>query len=189
MSRIRLSTAALAALLALPTATAAAWSDGELRSWLRASSATERRYAMPHGLLRAMALVESGRGGIPWAWTLNVDGRARYYKSRAEAVRALLAAPRHKTDVGLMQVNLGWHGRRFARPADALDPRRNLEAAAAFLAELHAEHGTWTTAVGRYHGGGSERRRRYVCRVYEALRAIHRRPASPAARTLCGAPS
>ena len=179
-----------AAIIAAATSIAspaAAWPEEELKAWLAATIAAEKRYVMPRGLLRAVALVESGRHGVPWPWTLNIDGRPYYYETHAHAVRDLKRAPQARTDVGLMQVNLGWHGQRFARPAEALDPRRNLAAAAAFLAELHAAHGTWTAAVGRYHGGGPARRGRYICRVYDALRAVHRRKSSPEARALCGA--
>ena len=174
----------LAAALLVTAAAAPAWTDDDLRGWLKASAAEERRRAMPAGLLRAIALVESGRGGRPHPWTLNVRGRALYFPSRAAAAAALSRAP-ERTDVGMMQINLRWHGARFASPAEALDPARNLEAAADFLAELKTEHGTWTAAVERYHSSRPGRRRAYVCKVYATLAALHRRQATAAARAYC----
>ena len=129
---------------------------------------------VPSVVLFAVALQESGtrlQGRlIPWPWTLNVAGTARRYRTRAAACRALRAAlpivgDTH-VDVGLAQVNLGYQRQRFADPCEALDPYRNLGAAAAILREQHVTGEDWLVAVGRYHrpagGAMAARYRRQV---------------------------
>src|SRR5690606_25598913 len=93
---------------------------------------------VPSPVLFAVALQESGarlRGRLsPWPWTLNVAGRAERYATRAEACagirRALARTPANRVDVGLGQVNLGYHAHRYEHPCDLLDPYRNLAIAA-----------------------------------------------------------
>ncbi|CAK1327463.1 lytic transglycosylase catalytic [Burkholderia pseudomallei] len=120
---------------------------------------------IPSVVLFAVALQESGmriRGRlIPWPWTLNVVGTAYRFRTRGAACIALHAALSRvgatRIDVGLAQINLGYQGRRFDRPCDALDPYRNLAVAAVILREQHALGDDWLVAVGRYHhpAGGS----------------------------------
>lgn len=114
---------------------------------------------VPSVVLFAVALHESGtrlQGRlIPWPWTLNIAGTAWRYRTRAEACRALrVALPivgATHVDVGLAQINLGFQHERFADPCDALDPYRNLDAAASILHEQHIAGEDWLVAVGRYH--------------------------------------
>lgn len=49
-----------------------------------------------------------------------------------------------------------------------------------FLAELRAEHGTWSKAVDRHHSSKPARRRDYVCKVYITLATLQRRKLSTA---------
>lgn len=114
---------------------------------------------VPSVVLFAVALQESGthlQGRlIPWPWTLNVAGNAYRYRTRAAACRALrVALPvvgATHVDVGLAQINLGYQHQRFTDPCDALDPYRNLDAAAVILREQHDVGQDWLIAVGRYH--------------------------------------
>lgn len=114
---------------------------------------------VPSVVLFAVALQESGthlQGRlVPWPWTLNIAGAAWHYRTRAEACRALRAAlpivGAAHVDVGLAQINLGYQRQRFADPCDALDPYRNLDAAATILREQHVAGDDWLIAVGRYH--------------------------------------
>lgn len=114
---------------------------------------------IPAVVLFAVALQESGmnrRGRlIPWPWTLNVAGRPYRFQTRRHACAALKAAldswPRTRIDVGLGQVNVGYHGHRVQEPCDLLDPYRNLAICAAILREHHLEGDDWLVAVGRYH--------------------------------------
>lgn len=114
---------------------------------------------IPATVLFAVALQESGinRGGrlIPWPWTLNVAGQAYRFQTRRQACAALTFAlgqwPRTRIDVGLGQINVGYHGNRVEQPCDLLDPYRNLALCASLLREHHREGDDWLVAVGRYH--------------------------------------
>jgi len=114
---------------------------------------------VPPAVLYALALTESGvrlkQGLRPWPWTLNIAGKGYYFRNRQAACVALVQAiARHgakRVDVGLGQINLGWHAGLFGRPCDALQPQRNLRHAARLL-RAHFEHsGDWRVAAARYH--------------------------------------
>ncbi|CAM8846117.1 Transglycosylase SLT domain-containing protein [Burkholderia pseudomallei] len=141
---------------------------------------------VPSVVLFAVALQESGtrlHGRlIPWPWTLNVAGHAYRYRTRASACRALrVALPivgATHVDVGLAQINLGYQRERFTDPCEALDPYRNLDAAATILREQHATGDDWFVAVGRYHrpAGGAiaaRYRRQVAVRLAHVLNATH----------------
>lgn len=128
--------------------------------------AAEKNITRP--LLYAVALAESGRDGRPWPWTLNVSGRSYYYESREKAHYALvgfLKQGHRSIDVGYMQVNLAYNGRRFADTWQALDPYQNVLVAADILRENFAEAGDIRQAVGRYHSRTPWRSRQYYHRV------------------------
>jgi soluble lytic murein transglycosylase-like protein len=119
--------------------------------------------ARPRGLdpylLYAVALVESARvsGGWarPWPWALNQAGRTSYPATSGAALarmRDSLAAGRQVIDVGLMQVNVHWHGRRVESLDALLDPVTNVLLGADILAEAIASApGDLALGVGRYH--------------------------------------
>jgi len=110
-------------------------------------------------LLYAVALTESARvsheTAAPWPWALNRNGRAIYPEGPEAAVahvRSAFASGNPMIDVGLMQVNLRWHGRRVNRPEDLIDPVTNLRVGAEILAEAIASApGDLALGVGRYH--------------------------------------
>ena len=92
-------------------------------------------YALDPTLLYAIGLMESGRprdGGLaPWPWTLYLPGQGGVFlTSRAQALSTLRANLGTAVDIGLMQVNLRWHGHRGgpargaarARPASRSRP-------------------------------------------------------------------
>lgn len=114
---------------------------------------------IPSVVLFAIALQESGirvRGRLlPWPWTLNIAGTPYRFATRQAACHALLQAlarqEAKRVDVGLGQTNLGYHGKRFASPCEALDPYRNLAVTAALLQEHYVATGDWVSAAGRYH--------------------------------------
>lgn len=136
---------------------------------------------VPSPVLYAVALQESGarlRGRlVPWPWTLNVAGRAERYATRAEACtairRALARAPTHRVDIGLGQVNLGYHAHRYDQPCDLLDPYRNLAVAAEILKEQHTAGEDWLVAIGHYHRpAGGEPAARYRRSVHQHLARV-----------------
>jgi hypothetical protein len=92
---------------------------------------------------------------IPWPWTLNVAGRPLRYANRRQACKALLYAltqlPPTRVDVGLGQINVGFHGHRVGHPCALLDPYQNLALAALILREQYTETEDWLIAIGHYH--------------------------------------
>jgi len=135
---------------------------------------------VPPELLWAVARVESGTSlngrHLPWPWTLNIAGRGYRYASQQQACHALLAAVRHtspkRIDVGLGQINIGWHQEYFTSPCDALHPSKNLSLAARLLRQRYDEHpGSWLDAAAHYHrpagGAPAARYRQQVSRLLQ----------------------
>ena len=125
-----------------------------------------QRAGVPSEVLYAVALTESGlrmnKGNrkkqiqlIPWPWTLNIAGQGRFFKTRSDACKTLMetlkTVPAKRVDVGLGQINYGYHAERIAAPCDLLDPYLNLSIAAEILREQHREGEDWLVAIGRYH--------------------------------------
>ena len=164
--------------------------------------AAERRYAIPTGLLLAIAVVETGRPDAhsgprhAWPWTVNAGGQGLFFPDRTAAVAWVLAAQKAGTasiDIGCLQVNLAAHPTAFRSVADGFDPALNADFAARFLLSLFGETGDWQTAVGKYHSrtlalaravprpGGAAIRP--VGPVGAIVRAVGGRAAGPAAAT------
>ncbi|MFN3622628.1 MAG: lytic transglycosylase domain-containing protein [Hyphomicrobium sp.] len=125
---------------------------------------------VPLGMLYAIGLSESGRGGQLQPYALNIDGRAAYDLSKPEAMRAFRKAQLGGAkfiDIGCMQINHRYHSERFETLEDMFDPAKNVAYAARFLSELKEREGTWTKAIARYHAGPSNTpaQKAYVCRV------------------------
>lgn len=115
---------------------------------------------LPLRLLGAISLVESGRvdpvTGIAraWPWTINAEGRGRFFATKRDAMAAVAALQAHgvqSIDVGCMQVNLAYHPHAFASLAEAFDPRDNALYAARFLGLLYAGTRDWPHAIAAYH--------------------------------------
>jgi hypothetical protein len=141
-----------------------------------------RRHGLDPLLLFAVALQESQRTrdkgfAPPWPWVTRSPEGPRFYSSREAAVadleRLMDKYRPLSIDVGLMQVNLRWHGHRLS-PAELLDGRRNLEVAAGILAEaLRSAPGDPVLGVGRYHQWRDEGvARRYGRRVLALLQRL-----------------
>jgi hypothetical protein len=126
----------------------------------------ERQYGIPPYLLHAISLTESGRGGRPNPYAMNLGGRA--YSAPDVATMVSVASANwgsRNVDVGCMQISLNHHASRFYDWRTLLNPQYNVEYAAYYLAELHHELGTWTRAVGAYHSRTPWRGANYVCLV------------------------
>jgi len=128
------------------------------------------RYGVPVGILYAVGLTETGRKGSLQPNALNIEGKAVFPSSSAQAIATFETARRNGAkliDLGCMQINHHYHGEHFRNVAEMLDPSRNVDYAARFLAQLHARHMTWSMAVARYHAGPNNdpAQKRYVCRV------------------------
>ena len=129
-------------------------------------------YAVPAGILFAIALTESGRKAadgrvLPYPWAMNVNGKALYFADRAEADSRLvqLLGEGKQPDIGLMQVNWRYHRRKLGDVSQAFDPWLNLRAGATVLRDAYQATGDWWEAVGRYHSATPERAKVYRARV------------------------
>ena len=125
---------------------------------------------VPLGMLYAIGLSETGRGGSLRPYALNIDGRASYEMSKTEALRTFREAQQRGAkfiDIGCMQINHRYHAERFGTLEDMFDPAQNVAYAARFLSELKEREGTWTKAIARYHAGPGNlaAQKTYVCRV------------------------
>ena len=132
------------------------------------------KYGVPEGILYSVGLAETGKKGSLQPWALNIEGKAVFATSPNDALAIFEQARRRGAvliDLGCMQINHHFHGEAFASPGQMLEPARNVEYAAKFLAELHARHETWTMAVARYHAGPNNdpAQKQYVCRVIANL--------------------
>lgn len=174
---------------ALPRLLAAALTAGLLSSALQveANASTNAceteilraadRYGIPAGILYAVGLTETGKKGSLQPNALNIEGKAVFPRSRSEALAAFAAAQQQGKkliDLGCMQVNHHYHAEHFRSVNDMLDPHKNVDYAARFLASLHARHTTWSMAVARYHAGPNNdpAQKVYVCRVIANMVAV-----------------
>lgn len=140
-----------------------------------AAAKAAKRSGVPIDIMLAITRVETGRGAPelnPWPWTINADGTGAWYDTEEEAVAAANAHLNDGTasfDVGCFQLNVRWHGSKFADLADMFDPVRNADYAASFLTELHNESGDWSEAVSAYHSRTASRAEAYLERIKAVL--------------------
>ncbi len=142
-----------------------------------AAQKVERARDMPHALLQAISLVETGRRGpegrhTAWPWTINAEGKGMRFATKQDAiwaVRRLMADGVRSIDVGCMQINLRFHPRAFTSLDEAFDPAANMAYAASFLQNLKDRHGNWRAASARYHSYNPALREKYSARVDKIL--------------------
>lgn len=111
-------------------------------------------------LIYSVALAESAKANSnrdlgPHPWTLRAD-KAFYSSSKEDAEKTLsqLLKQTKSVDVGLMQVNVRWHGHKVSKPSDLLDPSINMKVGATFLAEMiNSTPDDLELAIGKYHVG------------------------------------
>lgn len=169
-----------------PAPTNAETSAPDHRLCLKASRRIERAHRIPAGLLGAIGRVESGRWvksaqvGVAWPWTVYAEGRGRYLPSRQAAKREVVALHARgvtNIDVGCMQINLAWHGDKFADLDEVLDPAANTAYAGRFLAALKTETRTWSRAISRYHSRTPRFAKPYAANVQAMWRKVKREAA------------
>jgi soluble lytic murein transglycosylase-like protein len=129
------------------------------------------REHIPLELLIAVAGAESGYH--PWA--LNIRGHENYCRSKAEAERLLAAE--NDVDIGLMQINWPFWGRRLGvTKQELLEPRTNLIMGARILGDMLRRGGNIWRRISDYHSGSTQRRDRYNQLVYsQYLHYLNRR--------------
>lgn len=145
--------------------------------------AAERYYALPPGLLSAVASVESGQ----YPWTLNLNGQpvlTSDFASAAKLLRTADGVPRRDVAVGCLQIHMRYHLDHFPAPEWALLPDYNVWYGAAYLRELKDRYGDWGRAVAHYNGSDPAAQKLYVSRVVRKLTVTRTRsdPAEEAAR-------
>ncbi|MCP5408943.1 MAG: lytic transglycosylase domain-containing protein [Chromatiaceae bacterium] len=155
------------------------WSSGSVPAGYRSIAAEQ---GVPHSLLYAVALAESGKqiesakAFRPWPWTLNLAGQGYFYETRSAAWQALTAwlrEGRRSIDIGLMQVNWRYHRERLGTTWQALDPYHNLRVGAAILKQCYQTRRDWWSSVGCYHApADAGRAARYRQRVVSHWRRI-----------------
>lgn len=119
----------------------------------------ERRYKIPNGLLKAIALKESSRKTAEgkneaWPWTICANGRGYFLKNKKEAIEKVISLKKrgiNLIDVGCMQVNLFYHPNAFRNLEEAFTPQKNIDYAARLLKKLKEQTGSWKSAVCYYH--------------------------------------
>lgn len=130
--------------------------------------------------LRETKRIRSASEVSPWPWAIRTPAGGEWYDSRAEAATALEAAlekwPLRRIDVGIGQINLGWHAERYDAPAELLYTQRNLEIGAAILADALSSTDDPALGVGRYHTwSDADRAREYgdsVLRITKRLQEL-----------------
>lgn len=128
-------------------------------------------------ILAGLAMNESAYRGRPWPWTLNVAGRGMYFATREDAhaaIEQLLAAKRCDFDVGIMQINWCYHGKRFASAWDALSPATNIRVAETLLIDNLQRGGSAMKAVAWYHSADPARGGPYFSRFMNHLQQMQR---------------
>ena len=145
---------------------------------LNATMQAEEEYQIQKHLLTSISSIESGRWHngqqekAAWPWTVNVKGKGYFYKTKAEAVAAVKkwqARGYTSIDVGCMQVNLRFHGKKFANIEDAFDPKKNVDVAAQFLKKRYEKRGDWMRAATDYHSKKPSKARAYKKKLLTAL--------------------
>lgn len=69
---------------------------------------------------------------------------------KLDELLAYNAAPK-TIDVGIMQINLGWHGHRVEQPMELLIPAINISIADQILSEAQSSTSDAIVGIGRYH--------------------------------------
>ena len=139
-----------------------------------AADAATRAHDLPEGVLRAIALVETGQdrgsGLRPWPWAVHAHGRGHWFPTRTEAEAFLATVPPSGVgiDIGCFQINTRWHGQAFDGPAAMLAPAVGADHAARYLRKLHDRLGDWDAAVAAYHSRRPEAAAQYLARYHRA---------------------
>lgn len=137
-----------------------------------------RRYGLDPHILYAVSLMESARLAesesvgkrkvAPTRYALNSKGKAYYFETREEAENKLneILQVTDNVDVGLMQINVRWHGNKVSKASDLFDIETNLSVGAEILRNGINSTFDNCLGVGRFHTWSDEEKARvYGCRV------------------------
>lgn len=137
-----------------------------------ASLAAAKKYNVPQELLLAIGLVESGL----WPWTLNVEGRPYFFKTKNDLLTFLMnnrITFKTSFDVGAMQINSQW-AKHFENDINAMvDVKRNMDFAAWLLRTNFNNFGENWRGVSTYHTPHvSDRAVSYARKVVEKMKKL-----------------
>jgi hypothetical protein len=120
-------------------------------------------------LLAAVAWAESKM--LPYAF--NVEGKAYYFTSREQALKALKRVETGDVDIGLFQVNYRLWGEPLGLKKEDLLNSRVCAIVGAMILKYNLQRykDPWV-AVGRYHSGDMDRIRAYQTKVSQGLMII-----------------
>lgn len=112
-------------------------------------------------------------GGKAVRWFLPTEQAAKLHASTLPGDRTSIRRVNPRMiDIGLMQINLHYHGDRMPSIERALDPDWNLSYGAYYLASLIRRHGSIVTGLGYYNASDPTKRMIYsrsVLANYERL--------------------
>lgn len=145
----------------------------------------EQRLNIPKNLLLSIALTESGRkvhgDFIPWPWSINTKGKGLFLKTRDELYLRAKQNIDNKIlnfDVGCMQINYYYHGKKFKSVFEMTNPLVNITWAGKFLIDLHKKHKSWKEAISRYHSSTIWRKKKYFSKVMNNWAYVRKKDAS-----------
>lgn len=119
----------------------------------------------------ALGLIRKHKGEI----LLRAAGISKKFNTKEKAVsfvQQMKDLGLENIDVGVMQVNLKYHGQAFASLDEAFDPYTNIDYAVSYLMK-HRQTRDWWASVGRYHSGTGLHAKRYVRTVYDMYQLVH----------------
>ena len=135
-------------------------------------SQKEQQYKIPAGLLAAVANIESEFN--PYA--VNCNGASKKFTNISDAklyVTSLRNQGIIDINIGALQINYGYHNKRFKNAVAILDPYQNIAYAAKYLASLKVVHGSWVKAVKFYHSPDHKCQEVYITKVMNSLKRIN----------------
>lgn len=143
---------------------------------------TAQKFGIDPILLYSVALAESAtKRGLnmtsPWPYAIRNGSHSTYAETKVEAEKqlqqALHQSSKHLLDIGLMQINLHWHGNRVHSPKELLDPLTNLRVGSSILADaINSSPNDLELGIGRYHSWNENRARWYGKRVLSIYRNL-----------------
>ena len=113
-------------------------------------SQEEKKHFIPKGLLAAIARTESSMRSL----AVNIKGKSIIASSVSDAksiIQRKLEEGITNIDIGVMQLNYRWHGKKFADLDEMLHPANNIAYAAKMLKALKDQYGNWQLAIRYYH--------------------------------------
>ena len=123
-----------------------------------------RKYNLPNKLLTSISLVETGvkmgKKMGSWPWALNINSKSMYFADKNKTKKYLKETLKKNknVDIGCMQINYYYHGKKFKSVNDIINPKINVLYAGYFLLDLREQHGTWKEAIMRYHSSNPRRK-------------------------------